>query len=95
MYQTTPLTAGFALRALYLTPDLLKIAKKIETPHLLISGALDTVVKVRPHGRFAKKAPRCSYVGVPDGKHAMMCEDQKSAAVHTHLVLDFLKEGNR
>lgn len=92
-YQTTPMTAGFALRALYLTPKLLRIAKKIRTPHLLISGSGDTVVKTRPHVRFARRAPLCSFISVPEGKHAMMCDDQKSAAIHTHLVLDYLKEG--
>ena len=91
-YQTTPMTAGFALRALYLTPKLLRIAKKITTPHLLISGTNDTVVKTRPHGRFGRRSPMCDFVSVPGGKHAMMCEDGQSAAIHTHLVLDYLKE---
>lgn len=91
-YRTTPMTAGFALRALYLTPKLLRIAKKITTPHLLISGQADTVVQTKPHSRYAKKAPQCRYISVPDAKHAMMCDDMASVAVHTHLVLDFLKE---
>ena len=91
-YQTTPMSAGFALRALYLTPALLRIAKKITTPHLLISGTEDTVVKTRPHRRFGKRAPMCDFVSIPGGKHAMMCEDAESAAVHTHLVLDYWKE---
>lgn len=91
-YQTTPMTAGFALRALYLTPQLLRLAKKIRTPHLLISGDQDTVVKTRPHLRFAKLSPLCRLVSVPGGKHAMMCDDAKSAAFHTELVLNFLKE---
>lgn len=90
-YQTTPMTAGFALRALYLTPRLLKLAKKIRTPHLLISGSADTVVKTGPHRRFAELSPRCRLVSVPGGKHAMMCDNQKSAAYHTQLVLDFLE----
>ncbi len=90
-YQTTPMTAGFALRALYLTPRLLKLAKKIRTPHLLISGSADTVVKTGPHRRFAERSPRCRLVSVPGGKHAMMCDNQKSAAHHTQLVLDFLE----
>ena len=92
-YQTTPMTAGFALRALYLTPRLLRAAGNIQTPHLLISGTEDTVVKTKPHERFGKKAPMCSFVSIPGGKHAMMCEDAQSAAVHTHLVLDYLQEG--
>lgn len=91
-YRTTPMTAGFALRALYLTPKLLRIAKKITTPHLLISGQADTVVQTKPHSRYAKRAPQCRFVSVPDAKHAMMCDDTDSVAVHTHLVLDFLKE---
>ena len=94
-YQTTPMTAGFALRALYLTPRLLKIARKISTPHLLISGTADTVVKTRPHVRFARRARHCSFVSVPEGRHAMMCEDAASAAIHTHLVLDYLKEDQK
>ena len=92
-YQTTPLSAGFALQTLYLTPRLLKVAKAITTPHLLISGTEDTVVKIHPHGRFAKKAPLCQFLSIPGGKHAMMCDDQESAAVHTHLVLDYFREG--
>lgn len=91
-YQTTPMTAGFALRALYLTPRLLKLAKRIRTPHLLISGDQDTVVKTQPHRQFAERSPLCHLVCVPGGKHAMMCDDTKSAAYHTNLVLDFLKE---
>lgn len=91
-YQTTPMTAGFALRALYLTPKLMRIAKKIATPHLLISGDCDAVVKTRPHVRFASRSPLCRFVNVPGGKHAMMCDDAKSAAHHTKLVLDYLKE---
>lgn len=91
-YQTTPMTAGFALRALYLTPRLLKVAGKIKTPHLLISGTEDAVVKTGPHSRFARRAPLCSFISVPGGRHAMMCEDAQSAAVHTHLVLDYLQE---
>ena len=91
-YRTTPMSAGFALRALYLTPKLMRIAKKITTPHLLISGDCDAVVKTQPHIRFAKVSPLCRLVNVPGGKHAMMCDDAKSAAHHTHLVLDYLKE---
>lgn len=92
-YRSTPMSARFALRALYQTPKLLGLAKKISTPHLLISGEEDTVIKVRPHSRYAKRAPMCSFVSIPGGKHAMMCDDAASAAVHTHLVLDFLQEG--
>lgn len=92
-YQTTPMSAGFALHALYLTPRLMRLAKRITTPHLLISGEADTVVKTRPHNRYARKAPQCSFVGIPGGKHAMMCDDAASAAVHTHLVLQYLQEG--
>lgn len=93
-YQTTPMTAGFALRALYLTPKLLRIAKKIRTPHLLISGQQDMVVRTRPHSRFARRSPQCRFVSVPDGKHAMMCDNAQHAAIHTHLVLDYLKEAD-
>lgn len=92
-YQTTPMSARFALRALYLTPRLLKLAKKITTPHLLISGEQDTVIRVRPHWRYARRAPMCSFVSVPDGKHAMTCDHAQQVAIHTHLVLDYLKEG--
>lgn len=91
-YQTTPMSARFALRALYLTPRLLRLAKHITTPHLLISGEEDTVVNTRPHHRYAKRAPMCSFVSVPDGKHAMTCDHEAQVAVHTHLVLDFLRE---
>lgn len=91
-YRTTPMTARFALRALYLTPQLLKIAKKIRTPHLMISGEADIVVRTRPQARFARKAPACRFVSVPGGKHAMMCDNAEAVAVHTHLVLDYLKE---
>ena len=90
-YRTTPMSARFALRALYLTPKLLRIAKKIRVPHLLISGHADTVVQTRPQARFGRHSPLCTFVSVPEGKHAMMCDDAASAAVHTHLVLDFLK----
>lgn len=90
-YQTTPMTAGFALRALYLTPRLFKLAKQLRTPHLLISGTDDRVVKTRPHKKFAARSPLCRLVTVPGGKHAMMCDDAKSAACHTRLVLDFLE----
>lgn len=89
-YQTTPMTAGFALRALYLTPRLLKLAKQIRTPHLLISGTADTVVKTKPHRQFAERSLQCQLVSVPGGKHAMMCDTKESAAYHTKLVLDFL-----
>ena len=91
-YQTTPMSARFALRALYLTPRLLRLAKHITTPHLLISGEEDTVVNTRPHHRYARRAPMCSFVSVPDGKHAMTCDHEAQVAVHTHLVLDFLRE---
>ena len=91
-YRTTPMSARFALRALYLTPRLLRIAKKIRTPHLLISGQADIVVQTKPQARFAKRSPLCTFVSVPGGKHAMMCDDTESAAVHTHLVLDYLQE---
>ena len=91
-YQTTPMSAGFALRALCLTRKLLKIAKKIATPHLLISAQEDTVVKTRPQVRYGRRAPMCRFISVPGAKHAMMCEDTQSAVIHTHLVLDYLKE---
>lgn len=91
-YQTTPMTAGFALRALHLTPQLLRLAKKIRTPHLLISGDRDAVVKTQPHQRFAALSPLCKLVRIPDGQHAMMCDDAKSAAGYTRLVLDFLED---
>lgn len=91
-YQSTPMTARFALRALYLTPKLLRLAKKISTPHLLISGEKDIVVNTRPHQKYAKRAPMCSFVSVPEGKHAMTCDHEEQVAIHTHLVLDFLQE---
>ena len=91
-YQTTPMSAGFALRALCLTRKLLKIAKKVTTPHLLISAQADTVVKTRPQARYGRRAPMCRFISVPGAKHAMMCDDVQSAAIHTHLVLDYLKE---
>lgn len=93
-YRTTPMTARFALRALYLTPRLLRIAKKIKTPHLLISGQADAVVQTKPHVRFAKRSPLCTFVSVPGGKHAMMCDNAEYVRIHTHLVLDYLKEDN-
>lgn len=92
-YQTTPMSARFALRALYLTPRLLRMAKKITTPHLLISGEADTVIRVRPHRRYARRAPQCSFVSIPEGKHAMTCDTKEQVAIHTHLVLEFLEEG--
>lgn len=92
-YQTTPMSARFALRALYLTPRLMRLAKRITTPHLLISGENDTVINIRPHSRYAKRAPQCCFVSVPEGKHAMTCDHEAQVAIHTHLVLDFLQEG--
>lgn len=91
-YRTTPMSAGFALHALYLTPRLLRIARKIKTPHLLISGQADTVVQTKPQHRYGRRAPMCDFVSIPGGKHAMMCDDMQSVAIHTHLVLDYLKE---
>lgn len=94
-YRTTPMSARFALRALYLTPQLMGLAKKIRTPHLLISGQADAVVQTKPQARFARRSPLCSFVSVPGGKHAMMCDDMENVMIHTHLVLDYLQEDGK
>lgn len=91
-YRTTPMSARFALRGLYLTPQLMRIAKKIRTPHLLISGQADAVVRTKPQERFARRSSMCTFVSVPGGKHAMMCDDADSACIHFHLVRDYLEE---
>lgn len=71
--QTVMKSIGWNREALYIHRRLLSksLADAIRTPLLLISAEADTVVKTKPHRRFAAQCACCRLYAVADAKHCL------------------------
>ena len=88
-YQSTPLTVGWTLRSLCLKPALMRAAKRITTPILLLSPENDTVVKIKPQYRFAKLCKSCTIQNVKNSKHSMLTGDDNTVKSHLTQIIDY------
>ncbi len=88
-YQTTPLSVGWTRRSLKMTAPIMKAAKKIATPILLLSPENDTVVKIKPQYRFAKTCTTCTIRNVQNAKHSMLTGDDDTVKSHLTQIIDY------
>jgi len=88
-YQSTPLTVGWTLRSLCLAPSLMRAAKRITTPILLLSPENDTVVKIKPQYRFARLCKSCTIQNVKNAKHSMLTGDDETVKSHLLQIIDY------
>lgn len=90
-YQTSPMTLGWVHESLRLRRKLLRAAKKIRVPVLLLSGALDRVVRNDLQQRFAQKCESCSYVSVPEAKHGLLSGSDATRSEVLRRTVDFYR----
>ena len=91
-YRTTPTTMGWAFQALRVRGMLLRRAKKIKTPLLLLSAEKDRVVKTEAQKSFAEKCPDCRLVTVTGAGHPLLTDTADMVAAHIDAVLCFFSE---
>lgn len=88
-YQSTPLSLGWNRDALRIYSKILRQAKKIRIPVLLLSAEKDRIVRNDYQKKFAERLPDCKMVVLKDATHAMLAGTQKTIAEHIGLTLDF------
>lgn len=88
-YQSTPLTVGWTLCSLCLVPALMRAAKSITAPILLLSPENDTVVKIKPQYRFARLCKSCDLQAVKNAKHSMLTGDDETVKSHLLQIIDY------
>ena len=93
-YQTSPMTYGWTTQSLKLNRQALKksFIKKITTPILLISAGADTVVKTKPHHKFANKCKSCTLLTIAEGNHGMLVGTQETIGQHVEATLAFFQD---
>ena len=91
MYQTTPISNSWVYQSLIYPTKTMppRRIRRIQTPILLISAGMDTVVKNRAQERFAKHLSCVTRLIMPQAKHAILTADTQDIARHLQDVLDF------
>ncbi len=90
-YQSTPLSLGWNRGALCIYRKVLRQAKKIHIPVLLLSAQKDRIVRNDYQEKFAQKLPDCKMVILENATHAMLAGTQKTIEEHIGLTLDFFR----
>lgn len=88
-YQSTPLSLGWNREALRIYSKILRRAKRIRIPVLLLSAEKDQVVRNDYQKKFAERLPDCKMVVLENATHAMLAGTQKTIAEHIGQTLDF------
>ena len=91
-YQTTPTSNGWVRGSLSLKSRLPRLGRKIRTPILLLSAALDTTVENSAQYRFAKACPGCRLEVMKNSKHSMMTGDLETIRDFMVRMLQFFEE---
>ncbi len=92
-YCTTPLTIRWVQQSISLRRKLTspRFLKKIQTPILMLSAELDTVVNPKAQEDFAKNCPVCRRFVMPKASHAMLCGTEDTIRTHVQMVLDHFR----
>jgi alpha-beta hydrolase superfamily lysophospholipase len=88
-YQTTPLSVGWTRRSLKVTRPIMKAAKRITDSILILCPENDTVVKIKPQYRFAKKCKTCIIESVKNAKHSMLTGDDETVKAHITRTIEY------
>ena len=93
-YQTSPMTYGWTTASIRAGRRSLRrrFIRGITTPLLLISAEADTVVKTKPHHRFAAKCSCCTLLSIPEGNHGMLVGTEDTIRMHMEGALGFLQD---
>lgn len=88
-YQSTPMSVNWVIESLSIKGKLIRLAKKITTPVLLLSAELDTVVKPQPHYAFAKRCGSCTIETVAGAKHSLLTGTDDIIRAHIERIAEF------
>ena len=88
-YQSTPLSLGWNRDALKIYRKLLRTAKQITVPSMVLSAGKDQVVRNDYQKKFVERHPNCRLVILEDATHAMLAGTQEMIRQHMELTLDF------
>jgi lysophospholipase len=67
-------------------------AGRIAVPLLLLQGERDVVVRLTAHGRFCRRAPRCTKVSIRGAKHEILIERDDLRGQAIDRIKSFLNE---
>ena len=88
-FRNSNMSVGWVRRALKVKRPVMRLAKQITTPVLLLSPQNDTVVKSKPQHRFAKKCKTCTIQTVKGAKHSMLTDTDAIVKAHMKQVTEY------
>ena len=93
-YQNAACTHGWMHNTLNIYKKLLnaKALAPIQTQILMTQAGQDTVVRLKPQDKLAKRLPHCEKVVFPQAKHTIFYAEEETLRNYLRCVLDFLED---
>jgi len=90
-YQSTPISFGWTYGSLTVGRKILssRVAKRIETPILLISAEKDEMVKIDAQEKFASRCNCCRFESIENATHGVLASDEGILSKVLNLIFEF------